>query len=182
MMTKRVAALAVASGLALLGGSAMGGSALAAERIVDPPRLKPGATDTAEKDWAQRNLDRDGWAMVGNGSLTVWFVPVETSAQNAYPVVRDWVRIEEAGPSPAIIARLSSLVMMEVDCAKSTARTLRTIAYSHNNLRGRISADFDDEAAKPISMPPGSLGDMTLKAICRAAEASAPGPAEEQGQ
>jgi hypothetical protein len=174
MRTRRTAALAAGVGLMV-----MAGGAAAAEKSPDAPRLKPDADDVVQKAWAQRHLDREGWLTVGNGSLTFWFVPVETTLQNAYPIVRDWVRVEEAGPSGPGVLRLSTLIMMEADCAKNSARTLRTIAYSHNNLRGRITADLEDEAAKPTAMPPGSLGDLTVKAICRAAEAAAPSQSDD---
>ena len=150
------------------------GAAGAEDRPLEPPRLAPGADPDAHRAWAARYLDMDDWMIAGFNNGSFWLVSSEKAPRNSYPIVQDWVRFEQASPLNPKLLNASALWQMEMDCSKSAYRTIRSINYRYNNLRGPVLGNRTDDDAKFSTPPPQSVGDAFVQAVCQSAKGDAP--------
>lgn len=141
---------------------------------LDPPRLERTADAPTQRAWLTRYVDQDGWQVVDFGGAQYWLVSAEQATANAYPIVRDWVRIEKArAPDPNLMNN-SSLWQVEVDCSKAILKPIRYIDYRYNNLRGPVLSDLIASESDARKLNPGSILAVVADSICRAAATASP--------
>lgn len=120
------------------------GDASAIEKCLHPPPPPPAPPPVPFGQWADENLQDLGWTPLARGEEIALYMRPGPRPPGSTRLV--WTRWERRRDTSHIPPALSTLSLVEVDCATGRARFRQNTTYAKNQMQGEAVSEALDAA------------------------------------